>query len=159
MYRGVRRRSDKYRAQIKGLEEKGKQSHLGTFDTAEEAAMAYDYAARSSAEWLLTNIPAPKALSRNTPRPSRGGYNYGGGGCNAATSKATTDRWITGKTLGFGQVEHPQWAELPPLPQDLTSTSAVEYGGQYMPPPGPAVATPAAEGMGMGMDGSECLVV
>ncbi|XP_047979140.1 ethylene-responsive transcription factor LEP-like [Salvia hispanica] len=165
MYRGVRRRSDKYRAQIKGLEEKGKQSHLGTFDTAEEAAMAYDYAARSlrgskaytnfvypdgRQSGSLTNIPAPKALAGTPPRPSRGGYNYGGGGYNAGHQQGYYGQVDYGQNSGFGQVEHPQWAELPPLPQDLTSTSAVEYGGQYMPPPGPGSSYSGGGGYGYG---------
>ncbi|KAG6433679.1 hypothetical protein SASPL_105299 [Salvia splendens] len=151
-YRGVQRRSDnRYRAVIKGVEEKGKKNHLGTFDTAEEAAMAYDYAARSlhgskaytnfvypdgRQRGSLTNIPAPEEpeyeLSPQHPPAPAAGYNYQQGYYGQGQGQAS----------GFGQVEYPQWVpgdELPPLPQELGSTSAVGYGGGYMapPPPGP----------------------
>lgn len=56
-FKGVRRRAHgKFQARIAGPT--GKQIHLGTFDTAEQAALAYDAAARAHhKEFAVLNFP------------------------------------------------------------------------------------------------------
>ncbi|XP_047952646.1 ethylene-responsive transcription factor LEP-like [Salvia hispanica] len=182
-YKGVdlEKRTGKYCARIFDAEEKTtKRNNLGTFDTAEEAAMAYDYAARSMHgsnaytnfvypdgrhRGSLTNITAPHEpeyeLSPDHPAPAAAGYNYAGGsGYNSGYQQSyygQGEGQYSGQVdyqqnTGFGQVEYPQWVpgdELPPLPQVLTS-SAVGYGGGYMPPPGAGSSYSGGGGYGYG---------
>ncbi|KAG6433682.1 hypothetical protein SASPL_105297 [Salvia splendens] len=105
-YRGVQRRSDnRYRAVIKGVEEKGKKNHLGTFDTAEEAAMAYDYAARSlHGSKAYTNFVYPDGRQRgsltNIPAPEEPEYELSPQHPPPPPPDTTTIRATTGRARG-----------------------------------------------------------
>ncbi|XP_030533494.2 ethylene-responsive transcription factor 1A-like [Rhodamnia argentea] len=69
-YIGVRQRREKFTAEIRNSAKEGGREWLGTFETAEDAARAYDKAAyRIHGQWHLLNFP--DRINSGEPEPVR----------------------------------------------------------------------------------------